>query len=39
MRAEASRKIAQRILKKMRSDVYRDMGTSDIYKLVLQAIS
>lgn len=39
MRAGASRKTAQRILKKVRSDVYRDMGTSDIYKLVLQAIS
>ncbi|MBI5860518.1 MAG: restriction endonuclease [Nitrosarchaeum sp.] len=39
MRAGANRKTAQRILKKVRSDVYRDMGTSDIYKLVLQAIS
>src|SRR3989338_767884 len=39
MRAGASRKTAQRILKKVRSDVYHDMGTSDIYKLVLQAIS
>ena len=39
MRAGASRNTAQRILKKVRSDVYRDMGTSDIYKLVLQAIS
>ena len=39
MRAGASRNAAQRILKKVRSDVYRDMGTSDIYKLVLQAIS
>ena len=38
MRAGASRNIAQRILKKVRSDVYRDMGTRDIYKLVLQAI-
>jgi hypothetical protein len=39
IRAGASRKTAQRILKKVRSDVYHDMGTSDIYKLVLQAIS
>ena len=39
MRAGASRKTAKRILKKVRSEVYRDMGTSDIYKLVLHAIS
>lgn len=39
MRAGASKKTAQRILKKVSLDVYRDMGTSDIYKLVLQAIS
>jgi hypothetical protein len=39
IRAGASQKTAQRILKKVRSDVYHNMGTSDIYKLVLQAIS
>ena len=39
MRAGASRKTAHRILKKVKSDVYHDMGTSDIYKLVLKAIS
>ena len=39
MRAGASRKTAKKILKKVRSEVYRDMGTSDIYKLVLRAIS
>jgi len=39
MRAGADRKTAQKILKKVRYDVFRDMGTSDIYKLVLQAIS
>jgi len=39
MRAGANRKTAKRILKKVRSEVYHDIGTSDIYKLVLQAIS
>jgi len=39
MRAGASKKTAKKILKKVRSEVYRDIGTSDIYKLVLQAIS
>jgi hypothetical protein len=39
MRAGASRKIAKQILKKVRSEIYRDIGTSDIYKLVLRAIS
>jgi len=39
IRAGASRSIAQRILKKVSSDVYNEMKTSDIYKLVLQAIS
>ncbi|MCE9652219.1 MAG: restriction endonuclease [Nitrosarchaeum sp.] len=39
IRAGANRETAQRILKKVRSDVYHEMGTSDIYKLVLQAIS
>ena len=39
MRAGANRKTAKKILKKVRSEVYRDMGTSDIYKLVLRAIS
>jgi hypothetical protein len=39
MRAGANRKTAKRILRKVRSQVYSDIGTSDIYKLVLQAIS
>jgi hypothetical protein len=39
MRAGANKKTAKRILKKVRSETYRDIGTSDIYKLVLQAIS
>jgi len=39
MRAGATRSTAYRILKKVRSEVYHDMGTNDIYKLVLKAIS
>jgi len=39
IRAGASRSTAKRILKKVRSDIYHEMGTNDIYKLVLQAIS
>lgn len=39
IRAGANRDTAQRILKKVKSEVYHEMGTSDIYKLVLQAIS
>ena len=39
MRAGATRFTAYRILKKVRSEVYHDMGTNDIYKLVLKAIS
>lgn len=39
MRAGASRKTAKRILKRVRSEVFRDMTSSDIYKKVLRAIS
>ena len=39
MRAGASRNTAKRILKKVKSEVYRDMTSNDIYKKVLQAIS
>lgn len=39
MRAGASRKTAKRILKKVRSEVYRDMTSNLIYKKVLHAIS
>jgi len=39
MRAGASRKMAKRILKKVRSEVFRDMTSNDIYKKVLHAIS
>lgn len=39
MRAGASRKTAKRILKKVRTQVFRDMTSGDIYKMVLHAIS
>ena len=39
MRAGASRKTAKRILKRVKSDVYRDMTSNDIYKNVLRAIA
>ena len=39
IRAGASKKTARRILKKVKSDVYRDMTSNDIYKKVLHAIS
>lgn len=39
MRAGASRNTAKRILKKVKSEVYRDMTSNDIYKKVLRAIS
>ena len=39
MRAGASRKTAKTILKKVKSDVFRDMTSNDIYKSVLNAIS
>ena len=39
MRAGASKKTAKRILKKVRSEVYRDTTSNDIYKKVLHAIS
>ncbi len=39
MRAGASRKTAKKILKKIRSRLYRGMETHDIYKLVLDAMS
>ncbi|MDH3312353.1 MAG: restriction endonuclease [Nitrosopumilus sp.] len=39
MRAGASKQTAKRILKKVKSEVYRDMTSNDIYKKVLCAIS
>lgn len=39
MRAGASRKTAKKILKKVRSHLYRNIETHDIYKLVLDAMS
>jgi len=39
MRAGASKKTAKRILKKIRSRLYRGMETQDIYRLVLDAMS
>ncbi len=39
MRAGASRKTAKRILKRVKSEIYRDMTSNDIYKRVLHAIS
>ena len=39
MRAGASRKTAKRILKKVRSEVYRDMTSNAIYKKVLHVIA
>ena len=39
MRAGASRKTAKRILKRVRGEVFRDMTSGDIYKMVLNAIS
>ncbi|WP_249111173.1 restriction endonuclease [Nitrosopumilus sp. K4] len=39
MRAGASRNTAKRILKKVKSEVYRDMTSNDIYKKVLHAIA
>lgn len=39
MRAGASKKTAKKILKKVKSDVYHDMTSNDIYKKVLHAIS
>lgn len=39
VRAGASKKTAKRILKKVKSGVYRDMTTYDVYKKVLNAIS
>ncbi|MDH3278928.1 MAG: restriction endonuclease [Nitrosopumilus sp.] len=39
IRAGASKKTAKRILKKVKSEVYRDMTSYDIYKKVLNAIS
>ena len=39
MRAGATRKTAKKILKKVRSQIYQDMNTGDIYKRVLKAIS
>ena len=39
IRAGASKKTAKRILKKVKSQVYRDMTSKDIYKKVLRAIS
>lgn len=38
-RAGANRKTAQRILKKVKSQLFQGIGTGNIYKLVLQAIS
>ncbi|QDI89541.1 restriction endonuclease [Candidatus Nitrosopumilus sp. SW] len=39
IRAGASKKTAKRILKKVKSEVYRDMTSNNIYKKVLHAIS
>ncbi len=39
MRAGASRKTAKNILKKVKTEVFRDMTSNDIYKRVLHAIS
>ena len=39
IRAGASKKTAKRILKKVKSNIYRDMTSNDIYKKVLHAIS
>lgn len=39
MRAGASKQTAKRILKKVKSEVYKDMTSNDIYKKVLHAIS
>ena len=39
MRAGASKDTARKILKKVRSEVFRDMTSKDIYKKVLDAIS
>ena len=39
MRAGASKKTAKRILKRVKTDLYRDMTSNDIYKRVLHAIS
>jgi len=39
IRAGASKKTAKRILKKVKSEVYRDMTSYDIYKKVLNVIS
>lgn len=39
MRAGTSRKIAKKILKKVKTEVFRDMTSNDIYKSVLRAIS
>ena len=38
-RAGANKKTAQQILKKVRSQIYQGIGTNNIYKLVLRAIS
>lgn len=38
-RAGANRKTAQRILKNVKSQIYQGIGTDNIYKLVLNAIS
>ena len=39
IRAGASRYTARRILKKVKSEIYRDMTSKDIYKIVLRVIS
>ena len=39
MRAGASRKTAKKILKKVKSEIYRDVTSGNIYKMVLRAIS
>lgn len=39
MRAGASKDTAKRIIKKIRGQIYRGMGTHDIYKMVLSALS
>ena len=39
IRAGASKKTAKLILKKVKSKVYQDISSTDIYKHVLQAIS
>ncbi|WP_366939160.1 ATP cone domain-containing protein [Nitrosopumilus sp.] len=39
IRAGASKQTAKQILKKVKSEVYRDMTSNDIYKIVLRVIS